>query len=190
MYIGLDGEMSGNDITKGSALIQIGTAIKKGDEVESIYYTFNPLDPDMLWDDQAELVHKISKQEIENSPQDKYSVDSLLSEWLIINGINLTNRMENIVVGWNVAGFDLPFIKKYLPNTFSFLSYRTLDLNALCFALDGKDDKSAKLWKKESKDYAEQKCPPVPGYSQHNAGWDAVMALNCLDYLKEGIFKR
>ena len=104
MYIGLDGEMSGNDISKGSALIQIGTAIKKGDKIESIFYTFNPLDPDMFWDEKAENVHKISKFEVENSPQDKYSVDSLLSEWLISNGINPTKRMENIVVGWNVGG--------------------------------------------------------------------------------------
>ena len=79
----------------------------------------------------------------------------------------------------------MPFVQKLLPHTFSLFSRRTVDLNALCFALDGKVDNGMPVkvdtWKKRAKLYAIEKI----GYeNQHDAGWDAMMHLYSFEYLR------
>lgn len=41
-----------------------------------------------------------------------------------------------LALGWNIAGFDMPFVRKYLSKTNAWFSRRTIDMNALCFFFD------------------------------------------------------
>lgn len=189
LFIGLDGEMSDNDIDNGAALIQIGFAILKDDGLNATYSTINPIlvdDGQLHWSDEAAKVHNIPLEEVFNSPV-SFEVDRQMKDWLINKaGLDPKSRINNVPVGWNVAGFDMPYLKKYLPASYALFSRRTVDLNAICFALGGAV-KSAEWWKKAAKEYAEEMCPPTEGYGPHNAGWDAIMSIYCFEYLSSAV---
>ena len=187
MFIAIDGETTGKDITKGSALIQIGAAVYRDGQLHSTHLTFNPKDPDMVWSKEAEEVHKISLEQIKNAELDASQVDDFLYDWLIKNEVNPEKSYNNVAVGWNVASFDMPYIKKYLPKTFKLFSYNTVDLNAVCVALSGKKRLSTKEWKSAAKTYARTICPEREGYGEHNAERDSVMSLGCFNFLRKGI---
>jgi len=187
--ISLDCETSGSDISKGAAMIQIGASMKDGGHIYTYCQTLNPLDENMWWEEEAAQVHKIPQEKVLKSPN-RDDIDDGLYDWLIRHGAHPSHRDRNIAVGWNISGFDMPFVKKYLPRTFKLFSRRTLDLNALCFALDGKLDIATDSiyfwneWKELSKNYAESLCPQSENYGLHNAGWDSETALHSLDYLR------
>jgi DNA polymerase III epsilon subunit-like protein len=187
MFIGLDGETTGKDITKGSALIQIGAAIYREGQFYSTHVTFNPKDPDMVWSKEAEAVHNITLEEVQNAELDASQVDDFLYNWFIKNKVNPKDKYHNFAVGWNVASFDMPYVKKYLPKTFKLFSYSSVDLNSVCVSLDGKKGHSAETWKAAAKRYARTICPEREGYRAHNAEWDSVMSLGCFNFLRKVI---
>lgn len=174
LYVGLDGEMSGTEVTEGARLIQIGLALPNG----SSYVAYiNP--GEMLWDEESAAVHKIERTALPSS-ENADQVDQNAFDFLVGQGADAKRRLNTIPVGWNVGAFDMPFVKESLPKTYSLFSRRTVDLNALCFALDGKDDWDFETWKKMSKQYAIERI----GYENaHDAGWDARMSLLCFEYL-------
>ena len=186
MFIGLDGEMSGNDIEGGSVLIQIGfSVISKSGYLRTKHWNLRPVNlKEMVWSKEAEGVHKITIEQVTSFPI-CYEVDNEVYKWLT-EAIGLsTGKSDNIPVGWNVSGFDMPYVKKYLPKTYALFSRRTADLNAICFALDGFDDRSASEWKIKSKKYALNLNPETDTYGAHNAGWDAEMSILCFRYLQK-----
>lgn len=177
MFVGLDGEMSGTELSDGARLIQIGLALPNAAYVANI----NP--GEMSWDPEAEAVHKIPRENLPSNPNADV-VDANAYSFLVSLGADPKRRNKTIPVGWNVGSFDMPFVKETLPNLNSLFSRRTVDLNALCFALDGKEENgmrvNAETWKARSKEYAIKKI----GYEDaHNAGWDAKMSLYCFEYL-------
>ena len=190
VYIGLDGEMSDNNIDKGAALIQIGFAVLNETGLTANYSDLNPSAVDngsLHWSPEAAAVHNIPIQRVMDSKGAEV-VDDEMYTWLLnVAGLNPDKRIKNIPVGWNVSAFDMPYLRKYLPLTHSLFSRRTADLNAICFALDGKDDKTFKWWKSASKAYAEEKSPPTEGFGEHNAGWDAIMSIYCFEYLRNAV---
>ena len=102
-----------------------------------------------------------------------------------------------IAIGWNVAGFDLPFIKRFLPQSFKKLSYRTVDLNAVCFTLDPVylnavcftlDPVKWERHKKAAKSYAaEELASEFPGEKWHDALYDAAAAYHAWHYLRQAV---
>jgi hypothetical protein len=182
LYLGLDGEMSSSELKDGGRLIQIGIATEDG---VSLSYLMNP--GECQWSEVAFGVHGITLESLQSAPLPD-EVDEQLYEQLILLGANPRNRSKTVPVGWNVGAFDMPFVQNSLPKSFSLFSRRTVDLNALCFALDHKEENgmpvNAETWKKHSKAYAIAK---IGSENQHDAGWDSLMHIYCFEYLKKNI---
>lgn len=178
LFVGLDGEMSGTELQDGARLIQIGLAVSAGTFASYV----NP--GTLSWSEEAEEVHKIPQSSLLDFP-DAEVVDLNCYEFLVSQGADTKRRNNTIAVGWNVGSFDMPFVRTSLPKTNSLFSRRTVDLNALCFALDGKEDNGVEIsfetWKKRSKEYAIE---AIGFENAHDAGWDALMSLYCFHYLR------
>lgn len=190
MFIGLDLETSASDIYKGAKLVQVGVAIRhlNSPGVAVFSRTVNP--GDMYWEDEAAAVHNIPRDVIEAADAPEF-VDKAVYQWLIEQGLTKDRRIKNIPVGFNVSGFDMPFVKQSLPLTHSLFSRRTADLNAICFALHN-EELSADEHKKRAKEYAYQKIASdtVLGFQPHNAGWDAAMHIYCFEFLQKQVHQK
>jgi len=179
LFLGLDGEMSSSELSEGGKLIQIGISTLDGNNRS---YTMNP--GECQWSEQAEAVHGLSLESLQlfRSPAE---VDQDLYEFLITLGADTKRRGKTIPVGFNVGAFDMPFVKDSLPKTYSLFSRRTVDLNAICFALDHKEENGmpvkAETWKKKAKAYAIEK---IGMENQHDAGWDSLMHIYCFEFLR------
>lgn len=190
IFIGLDGEMTGNDIHNSAKLIQIGLTIRDDTGFHTFTQGIRPSgDIEDGWQAEAQRVHGLTQHEVDLFPN-QYQVDNFAVQWLIGRGATYQNRMKNVAVGFNVAGFDMPFVKQHLPKTFDLLSYRTVDLNAILFALSGvgKVGSSYEAWKKKAKAYAVEQLKSRGPAQAHNAGWDSAMHLYCFEYL-QGVLK-
>jgi len=180
LYLGLDGEMSSSELSEGGKLIQIGISTAEG---VNRSYTMNP--GECQWTEQAAAVHGLSLEFLQSCPSPAV-IDADLYKFLIALGADTKRRGKTIPVGFNVGAFDMPFVKDSLPKSFSLFSRRTVDLNALCFALDYKEDNGmpmkAETWKKRAKAYAIEK---IGTENQHDAGWDSLMHIYCYEFLRK-----
>jgi DNA polymerase III epsilon subunit-like protein len=182
-YIGLDGEMSGIDINNGHKLIQIGLAKMVDGKMTSTSALLNP--GKMAWSEEAEKVHLFSRDKIKKDGVDPKSVDHALSDWVSLKA----DRQNTITVGFNVGSFDLPFVSQTLPVLKSRISRRSVDLNSILFAISNTDGQFQKI-KSQSKNYAEEKMDGMfDGFKnrEHDAEYDAVMALYCFEYIRSVI---
>ena len=175
--------MSGTEIDKGHRLIQIGLSVRTEAGIESIGYLLKPR-LDMLWDDDAAKVHEIPLERLERQGLDEKEVDELVYQWLVSHGANPKQRGKTIPIGFNIIGFDMPFIKLQLPKTYSLLSRRMADLNGMLWLLHGKNRKNMDSWKKMALDYAQLN---LPDFNPHDAEWDAKRHLLCFEYLRSVI---
>lgn len=190
LIIGLDGEMSGNDLDAGSALIQVGLAMWTPTGLDVFSQLLNP--GAMQWQPDAEAVHGIARSKVEAAAP-AVEVDAVAAAWLTRNGAPTEHRAV-IGTGFNVAGFDFPFFNKYLPQTMALISRRSIDLNALCFALAGWDPVAVDSardwsgWRRSARKQAavELRSLGVLG-STHDAGWDAAEALLAFRWLRQQI---
>ncbi len=142
-FIGLDLETSGTEIEEGAVPIQLGMAVLGEDGAEPDIFKSNigwpgfngppARDTFPSWSDEAEGVHNLTQDTVMRSPS-AVAVGLTAREW-----INVTCEGENraviIPVGWNISSFDMPFIKRYLPGVQAIMSYRSVDLNAVCFSI-------------------------------------------------------
>jgi hypothetical protein len=179
LYIGLDGEMSSSELAEGGKLIQIGLSTEDGYQISM---NMNP--GECQWSERAFEVHCITLESLQSAPLPD-EVDSRVYDWLIAIGADTNRRGKTIPVGFNVGAFDMPFVRDSLPLSFSLFSRRTVDLNALCFALDYKEEHGmpvkSETWKKRAKEYAIDK---IGTENQHDAGWDSLMHIYCFEYLR------
>jgi len=137
LLIGLDGEMSDSDMDNGAVLIQIGVCDEYGNTFESL------IGHEAGWykTEQASAVHQISDEDVLAAPRCD-QVDRRLSRWLFDRLDDARARGEHtglrpfIPVGWNVGNFDMPFVRKFLPESSSLISRRSLDLNSLCYSFE------------------------------------------------------
>ena len=180
LFLGLDGEMSSSELSEGGKLIQIGISTLDGNNRS---YTMNP--GECQWSEEAEAVHGLPL-ELVQSFRPAAEVDEDLYEFLMSIGADPKRRSKTIPVGFNVGAFDMPFVKDSLPKSYSLFSRKTVDLNALCFALDYSVDNghvvNAETWKKRAKAYAVEK---IGMENQHDAGWDSLMHIYCFEYLRQ-----
>lgn len=185
-YIGLDGEMSSSNIHTGGKLIQIGMArIVKG-SIETIGILLNP-GKDMEWSEEAQAVHRFTKENLASNGLMPDSVDWDLAQWASANSI----KKDTIAVGFNVGSFDMPFLEQSLPELRSKFSRRSVDLNSVIFAMANTDREVQKI-KQASKKYAREKMQGLfSGFKdrEHDAEYDAAMALYCFEYLRTLINK-
>ena len=180
LFVGIDGEMSGPELEKGHRLIQIGVSVRTPDGLDSISFLLKPR-LDMLWDDESAKVHQIPLATLEKDGIDEKEADQLLYNWLIAHGANPRQRAKTVPVGFNIIGFDMPFIKMQLPKTYSLFSRRMADLNGMLWLLHGKNNKNMDSWKKMALDYAEMN---LPDFNPHDAEWDAKRHLLCFEWLR------
>jgi hypothetical protein len=186
LFLGIDGEMSSSEIDSGGKLIQIGVCIRTAEGLTSYQALINP--GEMEWCEEAAAVHQIPRQTVELQGRSQDSVDQELYQWLVNYGANPKRREKTVAVGFNIIGFDMPFIKKQLPKTYSLLSRRMADLNAMLWLLHGKVDNGMPVnfetWKTRAMDYA---ASTLEDFKPHDAEWDAKRHLLCFEYLRSVI---
>ena len=193
---GLDGEMSDAAISDGGRLIQIGVtahlevdgSVAPGKEMFSSL--INP--GEMGWATRAEAVHGFTRKEIENAPL-AAEVDVILKQWLIEHGANDKSRGDTVPAGFNVGSFDMPHVALVLPLSSAMFSRRTIDLNAICYTLEGatyltdKSPLSRTTWKNLAVTYAERMIDSLfegEEIAAHDAGYDALLHLHVWRFLR------
>lgn len=194
-FFGVDGEMTGSELSKGQLIIQLGLAADSDsagtvlDVPPSFSLLFNP--GPAVWTDVAEAVHGFTREEVA-AAMPAAEADALFVEWLESQGARSSKRGDTIPVGFNVGNFDLPHIQAVLPRTYAMLSRRTVDLNAVCFTLDGAthpafgSGASWATWKSMASDYARRMIvlQDAHGGAAHDAGYDALLHLYAFRYLQ------
>jgi DNA polymerase III epsilon subunit-like protein len=173
-FVGLDLETTSSDLVKGAKICQLGMAFGACDGFTS----------DVGWplevcdiSEEALAVNKFTRERIAGGPPPE-TIDAAAAAWLVTHHAGSHGL---IAVGWNVAGFDLPFVRAQLPQVADFFSYRTADLNAICFAL-GKPGRTWEAWKKQAKQWA----TTILGTANwHDAGFDAAAGLLAFYWLQD-----
>lgn len=168
---------------KGGKLIQIGLSIGGPSDLETVSYYLRP-PQDMFWDETAAQVHLITPEHLRSKGLHPEEVDEILYDWLISHGADPKDRARTVPVGFNITGFDLPFIKATLPKTFSLFSRRTAELNGMLWMLHGKQNKTFEDWKEMALEYARMN---LITYKPHDAGWDSARHLLCFAYLRSAV---
>jgi len=186
IFVGLDGEMTGSAKTpeffKEYQLCQIGLAL--GLTPDKVFESDIGYD-EYSFTQTALDVNGFTHDRIRSGPKPE-KVDAELVEWLHAKGIKEYNP-SLIAVGWNVGAWDLAFVRYYLPRFSKFLSYRTVDLNAVTFAASFVVDRQGLSYytiKTNAKRYAEERLKVVyPSPAWHSAGFDAAASLAAFEYL-------
>lgn len=173
-YYGLDFEASGTNPWGLHAPIEIGIVLEDY-QIESRIGAWSW--SEWEWQEEAEAVHGIPKEALQGAPN-VWKVDVETTAWGLRN--TRTDRMNRVIVGWNVAGYDRQFITRHMPNLNRFFSYRAVDLNSLLYAKTNTSKEYGKL-KHEAKAYAEA---VIGEKAWHSARFDAAAALASFEYLR------
>ena len=192
---GLDLETSGS--SHGTSVpIQIGIYAPNGAVFRSDIggwrwraWAEDQFSADPIWSEEAFGIHNITKERLELAA-DRFSVQRQAARFIEEH----TNAWigNRLVVGWNVASFDMPFVRQYLPAVSNMLSYRSIDLNAATYtACDALGLSYGKV-KGASKDYAavvleEEFDWPDGEMTWHDAAYDAAAAIHSYKFILQVI---
>ena len=187
LFVGIDGEMSSASLADGGKLIQFGVAVRlPNGEMVSKGWLINP--GEMVWSAEAAAVHQLRLEDVIEQGRPNDEVDQEAYDWLVSFGANEKRREKNVPVGFNITGFDMPFIKAQLPKTYWLLSRRTAELNGMLWLLHGLVDNNQPVnfeaWKKRSLEYAASQ---LEDFNPHDAEWDAKRHLLCFEYMRSVI---
>lgn len=172
-FAGIDGEMTGSNCEKHS-LIQIGIAFSN-DITFSSYIGWSNFE----YNPESLEVIGIDPEDIKTFPI-AAEVDDNICKWLDGMGIE---EHTIIPVGWEVAAFDRPFIKKALPRFYKYLHHHSVELNSIMYTFGDVmpylgERPNSHIWKKMAKfagtfniKVNEGRWPKV-----HNAEDDALMS--------------
>lgn len=181
LFVGVDGEMSHNDVDDGGALIQLGVSVRVDGELSGFDTVMKP-DFDYMWDETAASVHGYSKTQVDSWDVGYAEADITLHDWLLSVGCRPNKRVDTVGVGFSVGSFDMPFVRKFLPETFKLFSRRFLDLNSLIYLLSTKTGASFNNVKENIMGEVVERV----GYDgSHDAGWDAKMHLLFWEIIQE-----
>lgn len=195
-FFGVDGEMSAADLSGGGRLIQVGVVahtdaagVLEADGSDVFTSVIRPAG-EFAWDEEAAAVHGLTVDDVLDAPA-AAEVDAALHAWLVARGASPTGAGSVIAVGFNVGSFDLPHLAAVLPRSAALFSRRSVDLNALCFTLDGAtyagSVPSWTGWKRMAKRYAEAEIAALSSSAEpnaHDAGYDAQLHLFCWRFLR------
>lgn len=174
IFAGFDIETTGSDIYKGHAICQVGLYTPKHEFVSDVGVAVGtPVTQ------QALEVNGFSMERLTEGPS-LAQVDNHLHEKLV----GMTAGMGLVIpVGWNVAGFDMGFMRRWMPVSYADFSYRTVDLNAVCFTLD---PVRWERFKRAANQYAKQKLQGL-GWAErwHDALYDAAASYYAWEYLRD-----
>lgn len=181
-FIGVDGEMSHDDVSAGGALLQLGVAVRGVDGVMQHFDTVMRPGGEYAWDDVAASVHGFTREQVDSWDVSVGEADKMLYDWLVGVGCKPSKRSDNVAVGFSVGSFDMPFVKRFLPDTFSLFTRRFLDLNALVYMLAVKTGEEFLSVKTHVMDEVVERI----GYNKaHDAGWDAIMSVVFMEVVEE-----
>ena len=189
--IGLDGEMSDSELDKGAVLVQIGVAFSDSERFCSL---IGWEEGSYFASDKGMGAHGIAAADIAAGPR-AVEVDEALEAFLVAGlakrGYGVDAK-RLVPVGFNVGGFDLPFVASYLPRSYALLSRRVVDLNAFLMTFDAKkleyQGATPKWsgWKRMAVAYAAEKIKAAGiEETRHDAGYDALEALYVLEFLSD-----
>jgi len=184
-YIGLDFEATGSEPWGSDLPIEIGISSWGGEtgfdvNLESRIGGWQ-WGTDGEWNDRTVPIHHIEPADLVKAPP-VWQVDITMAAALLRQGLG--SRMWNIVVGWNVAGYDRQFITRWFPNLNRLFSYRTLDLNAVIYS-KVEDEKGYEALKREAKSYAQERMTVVGATGDwHSALYDARASMYALEFLR------
>jgi oligoribonuclease (3'-5' exoribonuclease) len=191
--------MSGTSLSEGARLIQIAVVgpiqLNVNNLVESDFQVFNStiaLELDAHWSTEAESIHGITQEEA-LSGREQGLVDEELEAWLQqISGT--TNRRRIVPVGFNVGSFDMKFIKKFLPKSYTYFTRRSVDLNGVCFSMDGMErydlPRTSEEWKELSITYGRflaTSTGETAHLQAHDAEFDAWVHVHAWIFLREAM---
>lgn len=177
IFTGLDLETSGDSHTE-SVPIQIGIALPSKESFGILAGQWDWNEPHSQWNEVAFGIHGITKEQLAEAPSAKMA-DYYAAEWLSKRQIA---GEVSCMVGFNVAGFDMPYVKKYFPTLMGLFTRRSVDLNALCYAMSEYGVASFDRIKRDCKNYAAEQLAGETRW--HDAQYDAVAALYAYDYLR------
>jgi oligoribonuclease (3'-5' exoribonuclease) len=176
-FVGTDGEMTGAakvlDFYSHYALIQIGVAI-----TPDIIFTSDIGHETYNWEQEALDVNKFTHERIKAGPKPAV-VDKALVEW--VKAQVPGERVKLIPVGFNVASFDVPYVRYWLPEFRKLLGYRSVDLNSVLYTAAKVTGRGYDKIKDAAKKYAVRVLDRPEDF--HNAGYDAAAALAAWEYL-------
>lgn len=174
-YLGLDGEMTGGDVFKNE-LCQIGLATETGEKFESdIRCTLEHIDDDAM------AVHGIDRGWLKEGAPAPAVVDQRATEWFN----KQTKLAKAIPVGWGVSYFDMPFVRRTLPQLAQRISRQSMELGAAGYLLAKTLGLNPKTLKNHAKKYAESMIGETSRW--HNAGYDALAAIYGFEYYQRVI---
>lgn len=171
---GLDIETTGTDVNKQHRLIQIGVALLDGRELAQDVQPSG----DIVIEAEALSINGFTLEHIGKAPKTAEAdnlVSKSLSDWGFKAG-------ELTPVGWNVGGFDITFIKRELPNTATFFSYRALDLTGIAMLYELKTGKSYRDLKEMFHSAIAEK---LGEDKRHDALYDAKAALIAVELFRD-----
>lgn len=172
--VGLDIETSTSDASTGE-LLSIGVVDFFNFENKAYYEVHHKR---LTVEPEAMRVNKIDVCTLDGANKESlYTIDNSLFVWFTeAKSRYATNHI--VPVGFNVGSFDMPFVRKYLPITGGILKYRSIDLNALCFARALQQAYAFDTVKKRIKRSAVDQAKKIlPQYDEHNALFDAMVAV-------------
>lgn len=188
-YWGVDLETSGVDLNK-HVPIQVGIVAPNGEKFTSGIggWQFDK-EPSYnapfgvvgypIWDVEAQRVHGLEMEVINASPYN-FQVAKAAAQF-VSRESDVGWNAQRLMVGWNIASFDMQFINKHMPELGKQFSYRSVDLNALCFAIT---NQSGHLTYNKLRQHVDEVVLEELGYeNKHDALWDAEAALAAFDYL-------
>lgn len=185
-FAGVDGEMSASDIDEGAVLVQIGVAVSR----TAVFSSVIGYEPGTyLMDPVSMAVHGISVEAI-GSASRPAEVDDALYGWLVDVGVEVSKKAL-VPVGFNVGGYDMRFVRRFLPRTASVISRRVEDLNSAAYLMGGAvsfegSTPSSSGWKRIGKARAAQRLAGQGvDAAWHDAGYDAQAALECFWFYRE-----
>lgn len=174
--IGLDGEMTGNLGPETHQLIQIGLANAEDRFVSDVGYAPHSYrtQPEAL------AVCGFTPERIEGAPPPSV-VDEEAAKWIQ----RMFGDQRPMPIGFGVSYFDLPYVKVYLPRTFSMLNRQALDLLTVCQYLTDASrgaglERDFRAWMGDAKKHAADK---LGGANWHDAGFDAEAAYIAYDWM-------
>lgn len=189
VFVALDFETTGLDIEAGAYPIELGIAVGGTDIAWMI--KADEHEGDGVWSEKAAAVHGLTLQDIESYGEPTFVVEARAIAALADLGMFDVDQKDRIIVGWNVASFDLLFLKRWFPTLASLFSYRTVDLNAVCYAFEGAEHPEVGLWsfarvKDEAMVWAQQRYRAAFGEEArlHRAGVDAIVSLFAFEFLQ------
>lgn len=196
-FIGLDFETSGTNHDR-HAPIQIGLATPDGTVYSSLIGGWSWADRGLVlpkeyeWDERAAEIHNISRLDLDYAGSAEM-VDTFAAGFIHEHYADVRPTRLH-AVGWNIAAFDFPFLRKHLLLTSKAISYRSVDLNALVFGMTQAklSDRNGDVWgyqrlKSSVKDRAAHRVWEETGQepSWHDAGYDAITALYAFEALQD-----